>query len=462
MQVIENVSDGLKRELDIILSSDQLIDSFNERLEDIKSKANIKGFRPGKVPLSHIKSMYGKSILSEIVDETIKEKVPDILSKRNDRAAMQPNIVINDGQEDVLSLLLQGSVDLKLSLSYEVMPEIEIQPFDDLVITREICDIDQSEINKHALEIAENNRSFEVKDGVSSVGDRITIDYNIAVDDMVLKDHSKENFQFILGSDDIFSISTDSFVGTKVGDSKKIDFSFPDDYYVESLAGKNAIFSFSIKKIEFADPAVVNDDLAIRLGLESESKMIEMVSKQLNHRIEMISRQKIKRQILDYLDNKYQFDVPESLVNAEYNSILQHVKSEISASGQNIEDNDVLKEEDLRDYKILANRRVRSGIVLGTIGSKQSIQVTDDEMKSAISQHLRRFPGREKQMIEYFQKNSSAIDSIRAPIFEEKVIDYFISEVKIVDNKLSMKQFLSNPHGISDYFSQDEDSNKSS
>ncbi|PTL86219.1 MAG: trigger factor [Candidatus Liberibacter europaeus] len=458
MQVVENVSEGLKRELDVVMSSDQLMSSFSSRLEEIRSKANLKGFRPGKVPASHIKSIYGKSILSEIIDAIVKEKIPDVISQRNERAVASPKITINDGSKEAMSLLLEGSEDLKLHLSYEVVPEVEIHPLDDLTIIREVCEIDEKSIDDHMLEIAENNRLFEPKEEASAVGDRVKMDYNLTLDGLIMNDYSKKDFQFILGSDEIFPGTSDAFIGIKSGENKEIEICFPDDYSVKDLAGKKAILNYSVKEVARSLPIVVNDDLAVRLGFKSEKDMRDQVSNQIRRKSEMIAQYKIKRQILDYLDNKYKFDVPESLVNNEYRNILQQVNAEINSSGQNVEDSDILKEEDLQDYMMLANRRVRSGMVLGKIGESQNIQVTEDEIKSALSQQLRSFPGREKQIIDYFQKTPNAINTLSAPIFEEKVINYILENVEIKDRKVTMSYLLSHPHELCDDTSQDESS----
>ncbi|MBL0849362.1 MAG: trigger factor [Candidatus Liberibacter ctenarytainae] len=445
MQVIEKVVEGLKREIDVITPSGQLMERLDKRLKSAQSKAHIKGFRPGKVPLSHIKSLCGKSVLSEIIDEIIKETIPSVLSDRNERAAMQPKIVINEGDQEVVALFLQGSIDLKLTLSYEIIPVVEIDPFDDLQVIREVCEIDEKETNKQVLQIAEKSAEFEVKDeGIAAIGDRITVDYTLASEGTILKDHSKDNVQLIVGSEELLPETKDAFIGVKVGDCKEIEISLPENYFNKDVAGKTVVLNFSIKEISCSLPVVVNDDLAVRLGFESESSMRDSVSKQLKQRSEFFVRQKIKRQILDYLDQKYKCEIPQCLVENEYNNIIQQVHVEMRGNNQSLQDNDSdLTEEDRQSYKILAERRVRAGIVLGTIGANNNIQVTEDEMRTALSQQLRRFPGNEQKILEHFQKSADAIAALRAPIFEEKVIDYILGNVKITDKNVTIDDILS-------------------
>lgn len=457
MQIIEKFSEGLNRELDVVIPSNQLTESFNKRLEDIRSTAHIKGFRPGKVPFSHIKSIYGKSILSEIIDDLIKKTVPEVLSKRDERAAMRPKITINEGdEEEKTSRLMDGSIDLKLGLSYDILPKIEINLFDDLQITRDVCEIDDKEIDKHMSDIAEKNIAFEVKEKEAAIGDRITVDYTLSVDDVVLKDHSKENIQFIVGSEELFPETTNTLVDLKAGEHKEIERVFPEDHSIKDLAGKKVKLNFFIKEVSSPLPAIVNDDLAIRLGFESEAIMRDFFSNQIKKQSEVAVRQKLKRQVIDYLNEKYIFDIPQSLLDNEYNGILQQIRSEMNPSGNDMQNNDSIKEEDLQDYRVLAERRVRAGIVLGTIGEKNSIEVTEEEIKSALYQQLSRFPGHEKKMLDYFQNSPNAIAELRAPIFEEKVIDYILKNAQIVDKKVTVEQLFS----YSVESSQDEVSNK--
>ncbi|MBA5723712.1 trigger factor, partial [Candidatus Liberibacter sp.] len=226
-------------------------------------------------------------------------------------------------------------------------------------------------------------------------------------------------------------------------DNKTVEVLFPEDHSIKDLAGKTVVFEFAIKEIASPLPVIIDDALAVRLGFESESVMRDLLSKQINQRVEIVIRQKIKRQVLDYLDQKYKFDVPPSLVKNEYDNIIQQLKSDLNSSGKGEKDQLSVAEED-QDYRKLAERRVRLGIVIGTIGENEGIQVTEDEMKSALYQHLRQFPGNEKEIIEYFRKSPDAATSVlRAPLFEEKTIDYLLTKVSITDKKVMADQLLS-------------------
>ncbi|MEG8099465.1 trigger factor [Candidatus Liberibacter brunswickensis] len=456
MQVIEKFSEGLKRELDVIVPSSQLTDIFNNRMDDIKNSANIKGFRPGKVPISHIKSIYGKSILSEVIDKMIKDIVPEVLSKRDERAAMRPKITINEGEDEVTPRLMDKAADLKLNLLYDVLPKIEIYPFDDLQITMDVCQVDEADIDKQITDIAKNNVLFEIKEKQAEIGDKVNIDYTVSVDDAIIENYSKKNVQFIVGSDDLFSETTDILVDLKAGDKKKIDRFFPENHSMKDLAGKKVVMNFYINSVSSPLPAVVNNDLAVRLGFESEKAMRDLCAQKIKQHSELAIRQRVKRQVLDYISNKYVFDVPESLVENEYNSIVQRIRASMNSAGKSSEDAYPIKEDDVQEYRMLAKRRVLTGIVLGTIGEKNSIDVTEEEMQSALYQQLSRFPGHEKKMLEYYQKSPNAIAELRAPIFEEKVVDFIIKNAQIVDRKVTLDQLFEESSKSSEEDSSDE------
>ncbi|MGD9480996.1 UNVERIFIED_ORG: trigger factor [Roseateles sp. XES5] len=441
MQVIETLAEGLKREIKVVISAKDMEAQMNERLEDVKGRVRINGFRPGKVPFAHLKKMYGKSVMAELVNEIVRERPSAILSERGEKSATQPEVAMTEDQAEA-EKILNGEADFEFTLSYEVIPAIALKDNSGIAVTREVVEIDAKEVDEQILKIAESARTYETKKGKAANGDRVTIDYLGKVDGVAFDGGKDEDAELVLGSNRFIPGFEEQLVGLKAGDEKVITVTFPADYPAANLAGKEATFDINVKDVAGAADIEINDDLATKLGLESADKLREIVRGQIESQYGSVTRQKVKRQILDQLDEMYKFDTPERLVDAEFENIWRQINTDLAQSGKTFADEDTTEEAAREEYRKLAERRVRLGLVLSEIGEKAGVQVTDEEMQQSLFQQLRQFPGQEKQIIDYFQKTPGAAASLRAPIFEEKVVDHLLGEIKVTDKTVSKDELL--------------------
>ncbi|PLT89848.1 trigger factor [Sinorhizobium medicae] len=439
MQVIETLAQGLKRELKVVIPADEMEARMNERLVEVKDRVRINGFRPGKVPVAHLKKVYGKSIMADLVNEIVREKPTEILTSRGEKSATQPEIGMTEDEAEA-NKILKAEADFEFTVAYEIIPPIELKDASGIKVTREVVDVGEDEVNEQIERIAESARTYESKKGKAANGDRVTIDYLGKVDGEAFDGGKDEDAELVLGSNRFIPGFEEQLVGAKAGDEKTITVTFPADYPAANLAGKEATFDVTVKDVAAAAPIEINDELATKLGLESVDKLKEIVRGQIESQFGSITRQKVKRQLLDQLDELYQFDTPERLVDAEFENIWRQINTDLQQAGKTFADEDTTEEEARAEYRKLAQRRVRLGLVLSEIGEKAGVQVSDDEMQNSLFQQLRQFPGQEKEIIEYFRNTPGAAASLRAPLFEEKVVDHLLTEVSVTDKKVSKEE----------------------
>jgi trigger factor len=441
MQVIETLAEGLKREIKVVIPAKDMEQQMNERLADVKDKVRINGFRPGKVPVSHVKKMYGKSIMAELVNEIIRDRPSAILSERGEKSATQPEIAMTEDEAEA-EKILNAQADLEFTLSYEIIPAIELKSVDGIKVTREVVEVSEDEINEQILKIAESARTFETKKGKAADGDRVTMDYLGKVDGVAFDGGKDEDAELVIGSNRFIPGFEEQLVGLKAGDEKVITVTFPAEYPAANLAGKEATFDITVKEVAAPAATEINDDLATKLGVESVEKLKEIVRGQIESQYGNVTRQKVKRQILDQLDAIYKFEAPSKLIDAEFDNIWRQINTDLAQSGKTFADEDTTEEAAREEYRTLAERRVRLGLVLSEIGEKAGIEVTDEEMQRSLFAQLQQFPGQEKEILEFFRKTPGAAASLRAPIFEEKVIDKLLSDVTVTDKTVTKEELL--------------------
>ena len=441
MQVIETLAEGLKRELKVVIPAKDMEARMNERLSEVKDRVRINGFRPGKVPPAHVKKMYGKSIMAELVNEIIQKQPTEILSGRGEKSATQPEIAMTEDEKQA-DKILNAEADFEFTLSYEVIPAIELKDVSGIKVIREVVEIPESEVNEQIERIAESTRSYEEKKGKAANGDRVTMDYEGKVDGVPFDGGKDSNAELVLGSGRFIPGFEEQLVGLKSGDEKVITVNFPADYPAPNLAGKEATFDVSVKAVSAPGALEINDELASKLGLESEAKLREIVRGQIESQFGNVTRQKLKRQILDQMDELYAFDVPQGLVGAEFEQIWRQINTDLAQSGKTFEDEDTTEEKAREEYRTLAERRVKLGLVLSEIGEKAGVEVSEDEMNKALYAQISQFPGQEKEIIEYFRKTPGAIAGLRAPIFEEKVVDHLLNEIKVTDKTVTKDELM--------------------
>ncbi|QPC87576.1 trigger factor [Mesorhizobium sp. NBSH29] len=442
MQVTETLNSGLKREIKVIVPASDLEAKLVARLSDAKGKARINGFRPGKVPMQHMRKMYGKSFMAEVVNEILTSSTREILAERGEKSAMQPEVVMTEDEKEA-EKILAGGVDFEFKLNYEVIPAIEIKDFSGVSVTRQVYDVPEADIEEQVRKVTADAREYEVKQGKADLWDKVTINYLGKVDGEPFDGGTAEGSDLILGSGQFIPGFEEQLVGLKAGDEKVISVKFPDAYQAAHLAGKDATFDVKVNEVSKPDSTEVNDEIAKKLGVESADRLREIIRGQIESQFGQMTRQKVKRELLDALDGTYQFDAPSNLVEAEFDNIWNQVNRDLQEAGRSFADEETTEEEARAEYRRLAERRVRLGLVLAEIGEKAKVQISDEEMQRALFETVRRFPGNQQQEIfEFYRGNPQALSSIRAPLFEEKVVDHLLTQISVTDKKVSKEELL--------------------
>lgn len=442
MQVTETLNSGLKRQIKVIVPAADMEAKLAERLSAAKDKVKINGFRPGKVPTQHLRKMYGKSFMAEVVNEILSNSTRSILEERGEKAAMQPEVKMTEDEAEA-DKILAGNSDFEFSLDYEVLPPIAEMDLSTIKIERLVYEVPATEVEEQVERVADSARTYEPKKGKAELNDRVTFDYLGKIDGVPFEGGAAEDSDLVLGSNQFIPGFEDQLVGVKEGDETTITVTFPEQYAAEHLAGKEATFDIKVKAVAKAGKLEINDEVAKQLGLESAEKLREIVKGQIESQYGSVTRQKAKRKLLDALDEAYKFEAPSKLVEAEFNNIWAQVNNDLAQAGRTFEDEDTNEIEARAEYQRLAERRVRLGLVLADIGEKANVQVSDDELQRALFDQIRRIPqSQQQQVYEFYRENPQALASIRAPLFEEKVVDHLLSVVTVEDQKVSKEVLL--------------------
>ena len=442
MQVTETLNQGLKRKLAVVIPASDLNEKLDARLDELKSKAVLKGFRPGKVPVTHLKKMYGKSAMSEVLTDAINTMVAKTLEERSERAAAQPQVDLPEDQT-VINDVLDGKADLSFDVSYEVLPPVQLMEFKGIKVDQPLVDIADEEVETELQRVFRQQRGYEDKgdDAVVAEGDHLGLSFKGTIDGKPFEGGSSDHAHLTVGAGEFIPGFEEQLVGMKKGETKTVKVTFPKDYGNEDLRGKKAEFEVTILHADAPREGELNDEFAQKLGLENVAALREAVREQMVAALASMSRQAMKRQILDALDEGHKFDVPEQLVEAEFNTIWERVKHEIEHHGRSFEDEGTTEEEAREQYRKIAERRVRLGLVVAEIGNQNKIEVTEEEHQQALIAEVRRFPGQEQQVYDYYRKNPQALASLRAPVFENKVVD-FVTELATKSEKKMTREEL--------------------
>jgi len=426
MQVIETANEGLKRELKVVLGAREIGDRFAQRLDEVKDRVQLKGFRPGKVPVTHLKKVFGRSLMAEVVQQAVEESTQKAIADRNERPAMQPKVDLPEAPEEI-EKVLAGEADLAFSLKFEVLPTIEITNLADLKLEKLTAEVADTEIDKAIDTLAERNLKFVAEDGrAAASGDRVTIDFVGKLEGEVFEGGTGEGVPVVLGQGNFIPGFEEGLTGLKAGDAKTISATFPEAYPVDTLKGKTATFDVTVREVARSEKPTVDDEFAKSLGAEGVAKLRELVTQQIAREYDQASRAKLKRAVLDALEAAHDFALPPTLVDSEFAGIWQEVEQRMAQGGRSFADEGKTEDEVRAEYRKIAERRVRLGLVIGEIGERTKVQVSQDELRRGLVERARQFPGQEKMVYDYYQKNPSALAELRAPIFEEKVIDYIV------------------------------------
>ncbi|MBR0993908.1 trigger factor [Bradyrhizobium japonicum] len=438
MQVTETLSEGLKHEFKISVPASDLDAKAGAKLVDLKDKVRINGFRPGKVPVTHLKKVYGRSVMAETIDQTIRDTNTQLFSERGFRLATEPKITMPSEQAEVEELL-SGKTDLTYTVAIEVVPAIALADFKTFEVEKPVAEVTDADVDEAIKRIADTNRGYAAKaEGAKAEsGDRVTINFKGSINGEVFEGGTGEGIQVVIGSNTFIPGFEEQLIGIGAGETRTLKVSFPKNYMNDKLAGQPAEFETTATSIESPQDVAIDDEFAKTLGLESLDKLKEAARERLVAEFAGATRQRVKRALLDRLDEAHRFEAPPSLVDEEFNLMWNSVKAEMDSAGKTFADEDTTEDKAKEEYRKIADRRVRLGLVLSEIGEKNKITVTDDEVGRAVIERARSMPGREKEVWDYYRSNAQALAQLRAPIYEDKVVDFILELANVTEKKVS-------------------------
>jgi trigger factor len=443
MQVTETLAEGLKHEFKVSVPASDLDAKADAKLVDLKDKVKLNGFRPGKVPVSHLKKVYGRSVMAETIDQTIRDTNTQIFTDRGFRLATEPKITMPTEQAEVEELLA-GKTDLTYTVAIEVVPTIQLADFKTFSVEKPVVEVTDVEVDEAIKRIADQNRPYTAKaEGAKAeTGDRVTISFKGSINGELFDGGTGEGIPVVIGANQFIPGFEEQLVGIGTGETRTLKVSFPKNYASEKLAGQPAEFETTATLIEAPGEAKIDDEFAKTLGLESLDKLKEAARERLVAEFAGATRQRVKRALLDRLDDSHKFEAPPSLIEEEFNLMWNSIKAEMESSGKTFADEDTTEEAAKEEYQKIADRRVRLGLVLSEIGEKNKITVTDDEVSRAVIERARSMPGREKEVWDYYRNNANALAQLRAPIYEDKVVDFILELANVTEKKVSREDLF--------------------
>ena len=442
MQVSVTSSEGLKRTLKIVIDQGELGRRFTTRVDEVKDTIQLKGFRRGKVPATHIRKLFGRSLMAEVVQAAVEETTQKVIEERKERPAFQPKIDFSEDKAEI-EKVMSGGADLAYSMSFEILPDIAVADLAQLKFERLVADVPDESVMKALDELAERNTRYEAEEGrEAGGGDQVTIDFVGKVDGVEFEGGKAEDIPVVIGKGGFIPGFEEGLKGAKAGEERAITATFPAEYGVPALAGKTAVFDTRIKAVSKPVKPAIDDDLAKGFGADDLASLKDRIRSQLQRDYDQVSRAKMKRAMLDELDKSHAFELPPTLVEQEFQNIWTQLTRSMEQAKKTFADEGKSEEQVRDEYRRISERRVRLGLVLGEIGEKAAIEVTQDELRQALFEQARRFPGQERMVYEYFEKTPGAVSQLRAPIFEEKVVDHIASQAKPTDRKVSVEELM--------------------
>jgi trigger factor len=441
MQVTETSAAGLKREYRVVVPAADLEAKVNERLDDLKGRVQIRGFRPGKVPVTHLKRIYGKSAMAEVIEAAVREANQKIVTDNGLKLATEPKVVLPQ-EAGAVEGVIEGKADLAYTVEVEVVPPIDLTDFKTMKLERLTAEVTDAEIDQALNSLAEQNRPFIAKTDGAEKGDRVTISFQGTMDGQPFEGGSAEDVPMLLGSGRFIPGFEENLTGLKAGESRTFDVKFPDDYPAPTLAGKNATFAVTAKTVEAPGEVTLNDDFAKSLGLDSLAKLREALRERLQREHSSASRQRVKRALLDQLDERHKFEPPPTLVEQEFNNVWSAIENDLKQQNRTFADEGTTEEKAREEYRAIAERRVRLGLVIAEIGEKNNITVSEDQLRAAVMEQVRQMPGREQQVWDYYRNNPGALAALRAPLFEDKVVDFVLELADVTDKQVSRDELF--------------------
>jgi trigger factor len=433
MQIIETNTDGLKREFKVVVPAKEVQDRIEGRLTELGRRIRLPGFRPGKVPLPLLKQRYGQSVRGEVLEQTVNDSSAKVISDRGLRAAGQPRI-------EILSQVGEG--DLEYKLAVELIPDISPVDFKTLTFERLAVDVPEKDVTDAVERAAKRFRKSNPVATPRSAqsGDVVVIDFVGRADGAEFPGGSATGHYLELGSGSFIPGFEEQLIGAVAGEHRDVKVTFPAEYPNAQLAGKAAEFAVDVKEIRELAPIEVNDELAKALGATDVTNLHETMRQRIGSEYSGVARNRLKRQLLDALAEGHQFEVPPGLVDAEFSAIWAQIESDRSRGRLDPEDAGKSEDQLKQEYRDIAIRRVKLGLLLSEVGRLNNVQVSNDELSRAIVNEARRHPGSERQVIEYYQKTPQALVQLRAPLYEDKVVDFILELATVTERKVSPEE----------------------
>ena len=441
LQIVEKSGEGLSKVYGVTVPAIELTEKLEAKIAEITPKLNLKGFRPGKVPPAHIRRIYGKSLMGEVVEQTLSESTQQTLDENKLRPAGQPDLKLESDIDQVLA----GKADLAYELAVEVIPEFEPIDVATLKLKRPVYEPAEAEVEESLKELASQNRTYETRTGKTvkaKDGDMVVADFVGRIDGEAFEGGSATDAQLVLGSGQFIPGFEEQLVGAKPGGKVTVKVSFPDDYGVETLKGKPAEFEVDVKDVRAPVDAPADDEFAKKLGMADLAALKEALKGQLKSRYDSMSRFKLKRALLDQLDTKHDFPLPPRMVDAEFEGIWAQVESENQQQGPSEEDKDKTEDQLRTEYRKIAERRVRLGLVLAELGRTHKVELTEQEVLQAAREEAMRYQGQEQQVFDAIRQNPQMMAQLRAPLYEDKVVEKVFELAKVTDQKVSKEKLL--------------------
>jgi trigger factor len=443
MQITETVTEPLRREFVIVVGYGDLDEKLTGKITEMQPRIHLKGFRPGKAPVSFLKKTYGKSLMGEIVNDAINQSSEQLIKEKDLRPATTPRFDFVKPLETVI----KNKSDLEFTVKVDLMPEFELANLSELKAERLTAEVNDEAVEQALKRLAESQRTYSDKGegAAAETGDAVTIDFEGSIGGEPFTGGKADDFDLTLGSGAFIPGFEDQLVGAKAGEEKTLTVTFPEGYGNAELAGKEAQFAVTVKSVKAPDEVAIDDELAVKVGMESLDQLKERVREQLKGEYRRASRTHLKRRILDALDSAHSFDLPPGMVDQEFNAIWQQVEAEMQREGTSAEDEGKSEDELKGEYREIAERRVRLGLVLAKIGEQNAITVTQDEVNRALAARASQFPGQEQQVIQYYTANPGAMAELRVPLFEDKVIDFLGELVAVKDREVPSEILFLDP-----------------
>ena len=435
MQVKETSADGLKRAYDVVVEAAEIEQRVDKRLDELKKTIKMPGFRPGKVPVTLLKKQYGRSVMGEVLEQAVNEGSQQAINDNELKPALRPKIEVKS---------FEDGKDLEFSMELEVLPDVPSVDLKVIELTRLKAGVTDEAMTEALDNFGKRFQEYEppAKARKSKDGDRVTIDFVGKLDGEEFEGGKADDFPLVLGSGSFIPGFEDQLTGKKADEEVEVKVTFPESYGAENLAGKDAVFDVKIKEIAEPKPVELTDDLAKGQGFDDLEALKTAIRENMEREYGSVARARVKRSLLDHLADNVKFDVPAGMVDLEFEAVWKQIEEELK---KNPDQTDKSEDELKAEYKDIAERRVRLGLILSDIGQANELQVEQGELQQAMFEQARRYPGQEKQVFDYFQKNPQAIEQLRAPIYEDKVVDFILEMAKVEDKDVSVEELMKDP-----------------